>query len=686
MVAARETSLLPILEGSKQYRVPLYQRPYKWGKPQLKTLWDDVVQLAGDRQADLTATHFMGSLVLAPSPGDVTSVFVHHLVVDGQQRLTTLTLLLCAIRDAYKASDSESVDARRIQDQLLTNQYRTGDDHFKLVPTQADRASYVAVVNGSAGAGGDDAVGEAYRFFSARLNGLVSDASADNVISLAQVEEAVNSGISVVLIQTDLRDNVHRIFESLNNTGLKLSQADLIRNYLFMRMPTKGQLVYEQYWKPLQDMLPGGQLETFFWLDLLRANVRAKINDTYSGQQRQLERLKSEEEIVAETKRFHDLGSLYHLIVHPQSEADPAVRFRLQRMDAWGSATPAPLLLHFLAERAAGRATSDEVARAIHVVESYIVRRFISATRSQGLNRILAQAVAEMDSESSLPEAVHTYLSAGRKHFAGDAQIRAAVGTTAYYLNGRPGHRKLVLMWLEDSFGSNEPVDLSAASIEHVMPQTLSSAWLEELGADVGDDDVAEVHARLVHTLGNLTLSGYNTSMSNKPFDTKKVELRKTGVRLSQEIAEKDHWGPTEIGERAFSLAERIISYWPGPGEQTNAEEPNEVWLKLEAVLAEVPTGRWTTYGDLATILGTAAQPIGNRLASTKTANAHRVLKRGGVVAEKFAWVDAADSRDPRNLLEEEGIRFDANGRADAAQKLTLEEIADLANDEIDDH
>ncbi|MBS4104260.1 GmrSD restriction endonuclease domain-containing protein [Tsukamurella paurometabola] len=682
MVAARETSLQPILEGSKQYRVPLYQRPYQWGKAQRQTLWSDLVQLAEDRREDPTASHFMGSVVLAPSPGDVSSVFVHHLVVDGQQRLTTLTLLLSAIRDAYRRDDHASVDAERIQNTLLTNQYSRGDDHLKLLPTQADRTPYQSIVIRDGSQASDDEVGEAYRYFAGRLESLGS--GGDSTLTLGEIEQAVTSGLSIVLIQTEAGDNVHRIFESLNNTGLKLSQADLIRNYLFMRMPEQGEYVYEHLWKPLQDLLPGDDLGTFFWLDLVSENPRAKVNDTYSGQQRRLDNLASEADVVAEMERFHARGKLYRLIRHPEEERDPSVRLRLRRMDAWGSATPAPLLMHLLGEREAGRATSDDVAGAMHIVESYIVRRFLSATRSQGMNRIFAQAVTELDADLPLADAVRTYLSAGRKHFATDPQVRASVVNSPFYLNGRAAHRKLVLIWLEEAFGSNEPVDLGGASIEHIMPQTLSSDWVDSLTGIVGEGEVDDTHIRWVHTLGNLTLTGYNSSMSNRSFPLKRDELDRSGIRLSRGVSKSESWGPAEIEERANYLADRVIAYWPGPDDQGVAET-SELWGKLHAVLAELPAGHWTTYGDLAAVLGTAAQPVGNHLATTAAPNAHRVLKRNGVVSDSFVWVDPQDGRDPVVLLRDEGVRFDGRGRADTDQRLTLEQLAGLADDEVGD-
>jgi uncharacterized protein with ParB-like and HNH nuclease domain len=249
MVAARETTLRELLEGSKQYQVPLYQRTYSWQEPQLKRLWADVTELAKDRADNPDASHFVGSLVLAPSPSNGPAGVQEFLVIDGQQRLTTLSILLCALRDHRASAESEE-HRQRIDEQYLLNKWKPEYHRFKLVPTQADRASYTACLQSTPQAGGADQIGAAYRYFVAQL----ADAD-DEASDIERIENAVINGLSVVSVTAHHGDNVHRIFESLNNTGLKLTQGDLLRNYLFMRLPTRGEAVYESLWLPLQDKL-----------------------------------------------------------------------------------------------------------------------------------------------------------------------------------------------------------------------------------------------------------------------------------------------------------------------------------------------------------------------------------------------------------------------------------------------
>lgn len=287
MVAARETTLRELLEGSKQYQVPLYQRTYSWSKVQLQRLWDDILTLAEDRATDASATHFIGSLVLAPSPTNGPAGISEYLVVDGQQRLTTLSILLCAVRD-HRAAHEDPEHRDRLNQEYLINKWKPEQHRLKLVPTQADLHAYLACLDATPQAGGGDPIGAAYRFFSSQL------AAADDPndpLDIERIEDAVIAGLALVSVTAQQGDNVHRIFESLNNTGLKLTQADLLRNYLFMRLPTRGRAVYESVWLPLQEQLTPTELELLFWLDLVQRDARARQTEVYSGQQARLNRI-----------------------------------------------------------------------------------------------------------------------------------------------------------------------------------------------------------------------------------------------------------------------------------------------------------------------------------------------------------------------------------------------------------
>lgn len=682
MVTAQETNLQVILEGTKQYQVPLYQRTYSWTREQQARLWSDLVDLADDRAANPDATHFIGSLVLAPAPHNGPAGVSKYLVVDGQQRLTTLTILLAAIRDHQRDAAGGSAGAQqfeRINEMYLINKWEESSDRYKLLPTQGDRTSYRDIIESTPHAGSDDAVGRAYRYFRGRL-AEVDDPEDPHDID--RLEKAALSGLSLVSVTTHPGDNVHRIFESLNNTGLQLTQGDLLRNYLFMRIPSRAQLVYSSVWRPLEEMLGSENLEQLFWLDLAQADDRAKMTDIYSAQVQRLDKIVTEEAIEEEVRRFADLGRLMSLILEPFQEKDARVRLRLQRLKAWGTTTVRPVLLHLLGRRDRGEATSEQIARAMLYVESFLVRRLLIGRATTNNNRILARAAVEVRGAPEVDAAIHHYLSSGRKYYATDAEVQAAASQVPFYLNGRGPQRKLVLQWIEESFESNEPVDLTKASIEHVLPQTLTPEWETELKCDLQDgEEVAELHKELVHVLGNLTLTGYNGTLGNRSFEIKKQHLARTGIRLSGSIAESDRWGRAEIARRGVELADRIADIWPAPTSDVTPTAVDAKWQLLRRAVTAIPAGRWTTYGDLAALIGSAPQPIGNHLATTVVPGAHRVLRTGGWISASFRWIEEGRTDDPREVLEGEGVIFAANGSAREDSHMTTEELADAISE-----
>lgn len=487
------------------------------------------------------------------------------------------------------------------------------------------------------------------------------------------------SGLALVSVTAQRGDNAHRIFESLNNTGMRLTQGDLLRNYLFMRLPTRGEAVYQALWLPLQELLTSSELEQLFWLDLVQRDPRVKQTDIYTAQQARLDKLTSEADLEAEIERFAGLGELLKTLLNPAREPDPEVRLRLERLSAWGTTTVYPLLLNLLDRREQGSASSAEIARTMLYVESFFVRRLVTGRATSNINRILLRVLTEMDRDKPFDEAVRSYLSTGRKYYASDAEIKTAATTMPFYLNGRPGQRALVLRWLDESYDSKEPVKYDTLTIEHVLPQTPTPWWRRSLSDSLtGGETFAELHGSLVHTLGNLTLTGYNATMSNKPFDIKKDQLHKSGLAMNQEIALAQRWGREEIHARASHLAKRIAAIWPGPVD-AGPDETAGSWDIMAKALAGIPAGAWTTYGDVAALIGSHPVPVGVRLASHPYPNAHRVLQVEGTISASFRWVETDRMDDPRDVLRAEGVNFDDQGRADQSQRLTVEDLARLA-------
>ncbi|WP_433456591.1 GmrSD restriction endonuclease domain-containing protein (plasmid) [Streptomyces sp. CA-142005] len=677
---ASETILADLLQGrAQQYQIPLYQRTYSWTERQLDQLWRDILdqaRLLAERKNG--TTHFLGSVVLAPSPM-TEPTFPRWLVVDGQQRLTTLSLALTALRDHLAATDPEARE--RIDEEYLINKRKQGEDYFRLLPTQADRAHYAEYIRGTHAGSGGGRVGETYRFFRSRL---VTAQDPADPYDLALVEQAIASRMTLVAVSAEKDDNVHRIFESLNNTGLKLSQADLLRNYLFMKLRQRGQEVYDTYWLPLQEAFSNEDLEHLMWLQLvLDGDDRVRRQDLYTAQQQRFAEVGADEDsVLAYIKELHRRAEHFSRVLHPEREQDRSVREHLHRLQEWQASVAHPVVRLMLDERSKGNIDSAEVARALSYVESFLVRRMLCWIPTNNLNRIFQAVPGQLPVDLSPADGLRQLLSAPRRFWPTDDEVRLHARTGRFYERGRVNQRRFVLQRLEQSYDHPEPVDFTQAklTVEHVMPQSAGPEWLAALAQDCADGETPEeLHARLVHTLGNLTLTAVNSQLSNNPFDRKKDLLHASHLEMNRRIAGTDRWGATEILTRADELADRVIDLWPAPVEGVSRVERGRDWGQLHQALAALPDGTWTTYGDLAALIGSSAGAVGTHLLATPgLLNAHRVLTYDGRIVEGFQWADGHDRGDVRALLEAEGVEFAANDSALPAQRLDAEDLVVL--------
>jgi alkylated DNA nucleotide flippase Atl1 len=474
---------------------------------------------------------------------------------------------------------------------------------------------------------------------------------------------------------------VHRIFESLNYTGQPLTQADLLRNYLFMRLPSRGDAVYERQWLPLQELLTDKQLEELVWLDLvLRGDDRATQESIYQAQQERLKQLPDETAIEQWIVELHHKARLFRKILDPQREADPKLRQALDRLDRWGVAVVHPVALHVLLAHRARHLSAGEAAAALRVVESYLVRRTIAGLSSSNNNRLLMSLVKELGDQVPSAKAITRALSGPRKRFPTDQHIRDAVLANSFYWQGRGPQRTYLLRCIEEDYRHGEPIDFDRAkvTVEHVLPQSPTDEWWDMLRADLTDGEtVEELHSSLVHTLGNLSLTAYNAKLANDGFEAKKQILADSGLAMNRDIARAGRWGRPEILARGRSLAERIISIWPGPDESVGVTPPSARWSLMNQILASIPAGRWTSYSDVAEVIGSHQVAVGARLAAVHVPNGHRVLKLHGAISPDFRWPDPERQDDPRIVLEAEGVRFDQSGRAAADQRMTANELAE---------
>ncbi len=549
---ASPAKVIQYFNGEKQNLIPLFQRPYTWKENNWQSLWNDVMV-----QYDLgeSGTHFMGAIVSVPALAVPVGVS-KYLIIDGQQRLTTVSLLLCALRDCLEANP-----AARIQEVYLTNRFREVEDTLKFVPTQADRDVYREIVLDRKIPTTDCLMVQAYHFFKNQLL-TGSDANGDPVIP-GKVLTTLEHCLQVVMINLGSDDDPYLIFESLNFKGQPLTQADLVRNYLLMRfrhsISTGGEQerVYSKYWQPLEKIL-GDNLTEFLRHYSMKDGDDIKQGGIYAAVKTKLKSMETPQAVETEVHSMQRFGEFYATILCLIQDQDKAIRDRLENITDLKVTTSYPLLLRLFDARQTKQIDSAELEKCLGLIESFIVRRAVCGVPTNALNKLFIQWA------KSFPDTDHAQwlrdsMSSGGvgRRFPKDAEFAGAFLNQPQY---RRGTTRFILCRLEKSFEHRERVDLSTATIEHVLPQTLNQEWREDLGPES-----EEIHATLLDTFGNLTLTAYNAELGNLPFSAKKLKLRNTHIELNRWILEQENWRATEIEGRAKQLLDKANQIWPSP-------------------------------------------------------------------------------------------------------------------------
>lgn len=552
---ATPTSVIQYFNGEKQNLIPLFQRPYTWTQANWQTLWDDLmVQYDSDDENP----HFMGAIVSLPANSVPVGVS-KFLIIDGQQRLATISVLLCALRDRLDARS-----ALRIQEVYLTNPHRDADDKLKFVPTQKDRDAYKSVVLDRGIPPIDCPTGNlltgAYNFFLKQLD--EKDSNEDAVIP-AKVLTTLEHCLQVVMINLGDNDDPYLIFESLNFKGELLTQADLVRNYVLMRFRhsiTAGgeqEYIYTHYWRPLEELLKDNLTE-YLRHYTMKDGEDIKRGGIYAAIKKKIPQTAEPETIKKEIKQMYRFGKFYAKFLSPSAEADPSIRCRIEHIRDLKVTTAYPLLLRFFDAHDTHTLSTIELERCLSLIESFVVRRSVCGVPTNALNKLFVQWAKNFPLTDHA-KWLHTAMISGRasRQFPKDDEFAKAFISSPQY--GR-GTTRFILCRLEQSFGHKEPVDLASLTIEHLLPQDLTDEWRDMLGPDA-----EKTHDILCHTFGNLTLTGYNSELGNLPFDEKKKKLAPTHVELSQWVLAQSKWTEHEMRERANYLFNRANALWPGP-------------------------------------------------------------------------------------------------------------------------
>jgi uncharacterized protein with ParB-like and HNH nuclease domain len=548
-VEANPVRIIQYFDGAKQSVIPLFQRPYTWDKEKWSVLWDDIMNHYG---SDEKTSHFMGAVVSIPVktvPVGVTK----HLVIDGQQRLTTLAIILTVLRDCVDTKTADRID------DYLVNRHYDGPDRLKLLPTQGDRDVYKLLVLDRAVSTNASRVRGAYEYFRERLKENHDFAPIDLLLFLETIEQS----LQVVMINLGDTDDPYLIFESLNAKGEPLTQADLVRNYVLMKFRQSlepggdQERIYEQYWNPLQQTL-GLELTDFLRHYCMKDGTTVEKRTVYTAIKRLIAGKADNAGIEAELKDMKRLGEYYSRFIDASKEPDPEIRTRLAAFVELDVTTGYPLLLRLFDSRDRQTITDGDLKKCLFLIESFVVRRAICAVPTNSLGKMFLQWSKDYR-ETGVVTWLHGKLSAGsgNARWPTDTMFKTAFETSEQY--GRKATRH-VLTCLEKNFGHKEIVKLENTTIEHVMPQDLSPAWEEMLGTAA-----KELHESLLHTFGNLTLSAYNSELGNLPFSEKRKMLQDSHIDLNIWIAGQSEWNEQTIIGRAVMLGDTAAKLWVGP-------------------------------------------------------------------------------------------------------------------------
>ncbi len=540
---ASETKLQSILEGTKQFMVPLFQRTYSWDTKEWETLWGDLEDL---REEQKPRDHFIGSTVTIPydsAPSGVTK----FLLIDGQQRLTTVLIILALLRNHAKTFSGSRL-AEEINDLYLTNRYKSGNDFWKLLPTQADRGAFEQLMHGE-DISQETQIGKAVAFFSKRLKDQTPN-------DLELLKGLIVSKLVMVDIVLNHDEDPYLIFESLNAKGRPLSQGDLIRNYFFMKIrPEDQQDTYDVHWEPMQEQL-GDNLTEFIRHFLMKGGDIVKQGDVYLTLRQRSEAM-SQLEIVSYLQQVSRFSTFYAKLLRPENEDHPGLRERMQRLNRIEVTVAYPFLLNVYDDYNGGRIGADEFAVILDILENFMLRRAVCAVPTNQLNKIFPSLHAQTSQATSLIEGVKENL--WTKNYPRDAEFRERfVASRMYAAGGRVARTKLILERLETALGNKEVVPFENLSIEHVMPQTLTPWWQQHLGADH-----ERIHELLLHTIGNLTLTAYNAELSNGDFPSKRKRFGESHVGMNEWFGDVESWDEEAIRVRAEALADRALAIWP---------------------------------------------------------------------------------------------------------------------------
>lgn len=601
--------------GDIHYVLPHFQREYSWGEAEWKTLLDDATAIYDEYDPDREPEHFLGALVVI-NDGTRNGVIPALKLVDGQQRLTTISLLFCALRDLL--SDSNPSLSNKIQ-KMLVNRDEEGELYFKVLPTlkYGDREAYTRLVGSDSENfnTSDSNIPKAYNYFYEKLKNKLSS----QALKAEQFFVVLSNCFQVVLMDLSQDESPYKIFESLNAKGKQLTQADLVRNYIAMTLPAKYQeSLFKEQWEKIESLLQEkrtvgksrvGELTGFIrhYLAIESRSFCSEKHIYYRFRDRIEKNFKEPNLFIGELKNISQFAEYYDKLLRPEREADPKIQEALCRLNILDIQMAYPFLMTAYDAWKSQKISHDDFLGLLKVLENYMVRRFICDEPNSTITTVFAYlwnniqteiATSELSFVDSLKKVLVT------KSYPPDRNIRSSVKKVKLYQEGSTQKNKKLIFILEEinfylSRGTGGFTALDRddqPSIEHILPQKPVEDWKIELG----EENLNRIYQDYLHTLGNLTLvtSSWNKKLSNSPFLTKKEILENHGLKINSDYFKQEihTWNDNAILERANFLVEKFLEIWSAFGEAPPLEtklydKPKSITILEETI--DIPKKTW---------------------------------------------------------------------------------------------
>ncbi|MFP6139301.1 DUF262 domain-containing protein [Helicobacter pylori] len=550
---ADATTLLGFFKENQnnQFVIPIYQRLYSWGKEQCKQLWDDIIKIGGN---DKMNGHFIGSILYVLDGNTHSNNTL--LIIDGQQRLTTITLLFIALRN----HSSDEVKRKEIESYLI-NSNKDGDKKFRLILSESDKDTLLFLIDKNKRKPSEPSlkIVENFKLFEEWIR--------KNTDKLETIFKGLEKLMIVWIALKKEKDDPQLIFESLNSKGIELTQTDLIRNYIVMETEVeKQESFYNQYWRAMEENFKQSEKQSKRE-DLFNKFVRhyltiktreiPNINKVYEAfKSYQQERGIETEALLQDLQKYCG----YFCQIAFKKEADKDLNKALGFLVGLERDVIYPLLLELYSDYKDGVLSKQDFIPIIYLTESYICRRAVCGLGANGFNKIFASFTKHIQKDEYFKSLkVHFGYLTEKQRFPNNDEFKKLFITIDFYNFQK---NKYFLERLE-KFDTKEPVNIEECTIEHIMPQTLTKEWERDLG-----ENFQAIHEKYLNTIGNLTLTGYNQEYSNNSFQEKRdmeKGFKQSPLKLNQSLRDLKVFGEEQIKKRANDLADWALEIWTYP-------------------------------------------------------------------------------------------------------------------------